>query len=122
MTSYLDLCKLFIKSLQINKFNRRGGKLFFYFLIFITILFVFVPFILIFTIFIYEMLLKLDAVGYASYGFEALFYIMFIFLFIFSFNVLINELYYSEDIDHILPLPVRLEVLCASKFTSCFIV
>lgn len=122
MTSYLDLCKLFIKSLQINKFNRRGGKFFFYFLIFITILFVFVPFILIFTIFIYEMLLKLDAVGYASYGFEALFYIMFIFLFIFSFNVLINELYYSEDIDHILPLPVKPEVLFASKFTSCFIV
>ena len=122
MTQYLDLTKLFIRALRINKSNKKGGKFFFYSLILLSLLFVFIPILLVYTIFIYEMMSKLNDVDFAVKGFEALLFIISIFSFVFSFNVLLNELYFSEDIENILPLPIKLETLVASKFTSCFLV
>ncbi len=122
MINYLDLTKLFIRSLRINKFNRKGGKVFFYTLIILSILFVFLPFMLIYTIFVYDTMNKLNDVNFANIGFEALLFLICIFSFVFSFNVLLNELYFSEDIENILPLPIKAETLAASKFSSCFIV
>jgi len=122
MINYLDLTKLFIRSLSLNKFNRKGGKIFFYTLIILSILFVFIPFMLIYTIFIYDTMNKLNDVNFANIGFEALLFLICIFSFVFSFNVLLNELYFSEDIENILPLPIKAETLAASKFSSCFIV
>ena len=122
MTQYLDLTKLFIRALRINKSNKKGGKFFFYSLILLSLLFVFIPILLVYTIFIYEMMSKLNDVDFAVKGFEALLFIISIFSFVFSFNVLLNELYFSEDIENILPLPIKPETLVASKFTSCFLV
>jgi ABC-2 type transport system permease protein len=122
MTNYLDLTKLFIRSLRINKLNKKGGKVLFYLLITILVLFVFLPILAIYTIFIYETMRKLNDVDMAIAGFEALLFIISVFSFVFGFNVLLNELYFSEDIDNILPLPVKPETIVASKFTSCFIV
>ena len=122
MIHYLDLTKLFIRSLRINKLNKKGGKFLFYLLVTILVLFVFLPFIFIYTAFVYDTMLKLAAVDTAVPGFEALLFLISIFSFIFGFNVLLNELYFSEDIENILPLPVKPETLLASKFTSCFLV
>ena len=122
MIHYLDLTKLFIRSLRINKLNKKGGKFLFYLLVTILILFVFLPFVFIYTAFVYDTMLKLAAVDTAVPGFEALLFLISIFSFIFGFNVLLNELYFSEDIENILPLPVKPETLLASKFTSCFLV
>ena len=122
MINYLDLTKLFIRSLRINKHNRKGGKFFFYSLIFLTILFAFIPILLIYTGFVYNTMFRLNQVDFATTGFEALLFVISIFSFIFGFNVLLNELYFSEDIENILPLPVKPEIIVASKFTSCFII
>jgi ABC-2 type transport system permease protein len=65
---------------------------------------------------------ELNEVDFAKEGLEALLYIISAFSFVFSFNVILNELYFSEDIDNILSLPVKPETLVASKFTSCFVV
>lgn len=122
MIHYLDLTKLFIRSLRINKLNKKGGKFFFYLLIAILVLFVFLPIIFIYTSFVYDTMIKLQEVDMASAGFEALLYLIAIFSFVFGFNVLLNELYFSEDIENILPLPIKSETIVASKFTSCFLV
>ena len=122
MKSYIDLTKLFIRSLRINKHNRKGGKFFFYSLILITILFAFIPILIIYTGFVYDTMSRLNQVNFATIGFEALLFIISIFSFIFSFNVLLNELYFSEDIENILPLPVKHEIIVGSKFTSCFLI
>jgi ABC-2 type transport system permease protein len=122
MTNYLDLTKLFIRSLRINKLNKKGGKFLFYLLITLTVIFVFLPILAIYTIFVYETMRKLNDVDVAVAGFEALLFMISIFSFIFGFNVLLNELYFSEDIENILPLPIKPETIVASKFTSCFIV
>ena len=122
MIKYLDLTKLFIRSLRINKNNKTKGKFFFYSFITLTVLFVFIPVLFIYTAFIINTMTKLNEVDFAPFGFEALLFIISIFSFVFGFNVLINELYFSEDIENILPLPVKPEVIVASKFTSCFLV
>ena len=122
MIHYLDLTKLFIRSLRINKMNKKGGKFLFYLLITILVLFVFLPFTAIYTIFVYDMMKKLNDVEVAVAGFEALLFLISIFSFVFGFNVLLNELYFSEDIDNILPLPIKPETIVAAKFTSCFLI
>ena len=122
MIHYLNLSKLFIKSLRINKANQNGGKWFFRLLMAFCILFIFIPFLLIFIAFVYSQMVKLNEVNYASYGFEALLGIISIFIFVFSFNVLLNELYFSDDLESMLPLPIKPELLLSSKFTSCFVV
>ena len=122
MISYLDLTKLFIRSLRINKLNRKGGKFFFYLLITILVVFVFIPLLAIYTSFVYETMVKLNDADVAVFGFEALLFLISIFSFVFGFNVFLNELYFSEDIENILPLPVKPETLVASKFTSCYVV
>lgn len=122
MIQYLDLTKLFIKSLRINKLNKKGGRVLFYLLITILVLFVFIPILAIYSVFIYETMSKLNELDMAVAGFEALLFIVSIFSFVFGFNVLLNELYFSEDIENILPLPVKSETLVAAKFSSCFIV
>ena len=122
MTNYLDLTKLFIRSLRINKLNKKGGKFLFYLLITLTVIFVFLPILAVYTIFVYETMRQLNDVDVAVAGFEALLFMISIFSFIFGFNVLLNELYFSEDIENILPLPIKPETIVASKFTSCFIV
>ena len=122
MIHYLDLTKLFIKSLRINKLNKKGGKALFYLLVAILVLFVFIPILGVYTIFVYETMSKLNDLDMAVAGFEALLFIVSVFSFVFGFNVLLNELYFSEDIENILPLPVKSETLVAAKFSSCFIV
>ena len=117
-----DLISLFIKSLKFHKANQKRGKAFFIFLIIISIIFVFIPFLLIFTIFIYDMIRQLEEASFASLGFEVLLGLMAIFSFIFSFPVLLNELYFSEDIDGMLPLPIKPQVLAFTKFSSCYII
>ncbi len=122
MTNYLDLTKLFFRSLRINKLNKKGGRFLFYLLITLTVIFVFLPILAVYTIFVYETMRQLNDVDVAVAGFEALLFMISIFSFIFGFNVLLNELYFSEDIENILPLPIKPETIVASKFTSCFIV
>ena len=107
MIHYLDLTKLFIKSLRINKLNKKGGKALFYLLITILVLFVFIPVLAVYAIFVFETMSKLNDVDMAAAGFEALLFIVSVFSFVFGFNVLLNELYFSEDIENILPLPVK---------------
>ena len=122
MIHYKNLTKLFIRSLRLNKANTKGGKVFFHTLMFISIVFIFIPFLLIFSTFIYDMMSKLQEVGFASTGFEVILGLMMIFIFIFSFNVVLNELYFSDDIENLLPLPIKPEIMVASKFTSCFLI
>ena len=122
MSHYLNLTKLFIRSLRLNKYNKKGRKVSFYTLILLTVLFFLLPVLFIYFAFIFQTMTELNEVDFAKEGLEALLYIISAFSFVFSFNVILNELYFSEDIDNILSLPVKPETLVASKFTSCFVV
>lgn len=121
MNSYLALTKLFMKTIAMSTITDKKKKFMFYLLLSLVVLFIFVPFVLVCGVFVYSATKSLEEVGYASIGLEFFCIVMSIFTFTFSFNVLLNQLYFSEDIEHILPLPIKQQVVLLSKFTACFI-
>ena len=123
MTNFLSLTKMFIRSLKMNKSNRSKKNVLLYIFIFaFIIIFLVIPFFLLYTFFVFSTMKKLNDIGFAQKGLEALLYVMSVFLLIFGFNSLLNKLFYSDDIENILPLPVKPEEIVASKFTSCYVI
>ena len=120
ISNYLNLTKLFIKSLGMSKVEGKKRKRIFNILLFTVVFLIFIPFILFFGIFMYSMTSELKDVGYASIGLEVLFFLIAIFTFVFSFSVILNEFYFSDDIPSILPLPLKPVEIIASKFSACF--
>lgn len=116
-----NLTKLFLRSLQMGKTTGKRQKTIFGILLLSVCLFIFLPFILFFGMFMYSMTEQLNEVGYASIGLEMMCFLVAIFTFVFSFSVILNQFYFSEDIPSILPLPVSPEEIVISKFTSCFL-
>ena len=43
-----------------------------------------------------------------------------VFTFIFSFNVILNELYFTGDIENLLPLPIKPREIVGAKIASIF--
>ena len=121
ISNCLNLTKLFMKSLQMGKVTGKKNKVIFGFLLASVALFIFLPFILFFGIFMFSMTEQLNEVGYASIGLEMMCFLVAIFTFVFSFSVILNQFYFSEDIPSILPLPLKPEEIVISKFTSCFL-
>ncbi len=122
MSNYLSLTKAFLKSLRRVNSNSKKNKHIYRILLFFTILFVAIPFLIISASFIYDTTIKLVDINYESIGLKILCYIMCIFTFIFSFSFVLNELFFSNDIEKLLPLPIKPVQLVMSKFTICFIV
>ena len=121
ISNCLNLTKLFMKSLQMSKVTGKKQKFMFGFLLASVALFIFLPFIVFFGIFMFSMTSQLNEVGYASIGLEMMCFLVAIFTFVFSFSVMLNQFYFSEDIPTILPLPLKPEEIVISKFTSCFL-
>ena len=122
MSNYLSLTKAFLKSLRRVNTNSKKNKHLYRILLFFTIIFVVIPFLIISASFIYDTTIKLVDINYESIGLKILCYIMCIFTFIFSFSFVLNELFFSNDIEKLLPLPIKPVQLVMSKFTICFIV
>lgn len=122
MSNYLSLTKAFLKSLRRANSTSKRNKHLYRILLFFTILFVIIPFLIISASFIYDTTIKLVDINYESIGLKILCYIMCIFTFIFSFSFVLNELFFSNDIEKLLPLPLKPVELVLSKFTICFIV
>lgn len=121
MNSLLSLTKVFLKSLSMSSITDKKKKIIFSTLLGIVLLFIFLPFIFGCEIFVYWMTTSLKDVGYSTIGFEILCNIIAIFTFFFSFNVILNQLYFSEDLENLFSLPIKAEVIMLSKFITCFI-
>jgi len=121
ISNCLNLTRLFMKSLQMSKVTGRRQRLVFGFLLGSVALFIFLPFIVFFGLFMFSMTSQLNEVGYASIGLEMMCFLVAIFTFVFSFSIILNQFYFSEDIPSILPLPLKPEEIVISKFTSCFL-
>ena len=122
MTNYLALTKVFLKNLKMSKSNNKKARRLFTFLLIFTFLFIIVPFLLISSLFVYDTTIQLMDINYESIGLQIMCYLVSIFTFVFTFPVILNELYFSEDIENLIPLPVKPVELVFAKFTACFIV
>ena len=121
MNSLLSLTKVFLKSLRMSSITDKKKKLVFSILLGAIFLFIFLPFIFGCEIFVYWMTTSLKDVGYSTIGFEILCNIIGIFTFFFSFNVILNQLYFSEDLENLFSLPIKAEIIMLGKFITCFI-
>ncbi len=122
MTNYLALTKVFLKNLKMSQSNNKKARRMFTFLLIFTFLFIIVPFLLISSVFVYDTTIQLMDINYESIGLQIMCYLVSIFTFVFTFPVLLNELYFSDDIENLIPLPVKPVELVFAKFTACFIV
>lgn len=60
----------------------------------------------------------LSPMGHADLGITLMLHAISIFTFIFGISVILNELYFSNDIEYLLPCPLRAWQIVASKFTA----
>lgn len=60
----------------------------------------------------------LAPMGYESLGITMMLHAISIFTFIFGISVILNELYFSNDIEYLLPWPLKAYQIVASKFTA----
>ena len=122
MANYLALTKVFLKNIRMSQSPNKRARRMFAFLLIFTFLFIIVPFLLISAIFVYDTTIQLMDINYESIGLKIMCYLVSIFTFVFTFPVILNEFYFSNDIEKLIPLPVKPVELISAKFTACFIV
>lgn len=121
MNNYLSLVKVFIRSLSMNKPSSKQQKIVTKVLLALVCLFILLPFVLICGVFVYSVTGILVEYDYQSIGLEFMCILISIFTFIFSFNVILNEFYFTSDIENLLPLPVRSSQILGAKATAAFL-
>ena len=122
MRNYFSLTKVFLKNIYKGRSSHSRNRFFFRLLVWFTILFILIPFFLICGIFIYDTTLQLADINYESVGLQMMCYLILVFTFIFSFSALLNEFYFSEDIERLFPLPIRPVEIIFAKFSACFFI
>lgn len=122
LSNYLALTRVFLKNIRMSHSNNKRARRMFTFLLIFTFLFIILPFLLISAIFVYDTTIQLMDINYESIGLKIMCYLVSTFSFVFTFPVILNEFYFSNDIEKLIPLPIKPVELIFSKFTTCFIV
>lgn len=121
MSNYLALVKVFLRSLSMSKSDDKKKKIINKILVSFISIFVMLPFALICLLFVMSMTNILREYGYETIGIEVMCFIISIFSFIFGFNVILNEFYFTSDIENLLPLPIKPVQIVAAKFSAAFL-
>lgn len=121
MSNYLSLVKVFLRSLSMRDADDKKKKTINKILVGFVSLFVMLPFALICMFFVMSMTGVLKEYGYATTGLEVMCIVISIFSFIFGFNVILNEFYFTGDVENLLPLPIKPFQIIAAKFSAAFI-
>lgn len=129
MKTYAKLVRTFLLSGEMPKSEKKNKVKFYVTLGIIATVFIFIPcFILMaFLVGTTTMGIKEEILANPMYaeniGNGLLLVIQFICIFsmIFGFNIILNTFYFSGDIEHILPLPIKPRTLISSKFMAVLI-
>ena len=121
MSNYLSLVKVFLRSLSMRDADDKKKKAINKILVGFVSIFVMLPFALICMFFVMSMTGVLKEYGYATTGLEVMCILISIFSFVFGFNVILNEFYFTGDVESLLPLPIKPFQIIAAKFSAAFI-
>ncbi len=121
MSNYLSLVKVFLRSLSMKDANDKKKTTINKILVGFVSIFVMLPFALICMFFVMSMTGVLKEYGYATIGLEVMCVVISIFSFVFGFNVILNEFYFTGDVENLLPLPIKPFQIIAAKFSAAFI-
>lgn len=120
MTNYLSLAKVFIRSLSMTKPSTKQQMIVTKILLALVSLLIILPFVVVSGLFIYTVTNSLVEYNYETIGLEFMCILLCVFTFIFSFNVILNELYFTGDIENLLPLPLKPREIVGAKIASIF--
>ena len=120
MTNYLSLAKVFIRSLSMTKPSTKKQMIVTKLLLVLVSLLIILPFVVVSSLFIYTVTNSLVEYNYETIGLEFMCILLCVFTFIFSFNVILNELYFTGDIENLLPLPLKPREIVGAKIASIF--
>lgn len=116
----LKLAKTFIKASSMSEPTDKGQKIKIMVLSIFSIVFIIIPVVIAAGVFVNIMTTTLQPIGCESFGIQLMLYIVSFFTIVFGINILFNELYFANDIEHILPLPLRACQIVGAKFFSVF--
>ena len=117
MTNYLKLLKIFIQTTEITSTEKKRSKHFYTLMGTAIVLLIMLPAGALVGIITYALTLGVLANGGDTQASVMILHIISILSAVFGFNVIINIFYFSNDIENLLPLPLRPHEIIASKFT-----
>ncbi len=121
MNSYISLVKVFMKAISMSEAQDKRRKVMIVLLSLFAVFGILLPVTFVSGLIVKLMTDTLTPLDSASLGIELMFYLISLFTVIFGINVIFNEFYFSNDIEYLLPLPLRPFQIVASKFTAAFI-
>lgn len=120
MNSYLTLTKTFIAAIGMSKAQDKRRKIMIIILSLFAVFGVLLPVTIAVGVLVKLMTETLMPIGCEALGIQLMFHIICLFTVIFGINVIFNEFYFSNDIEYLLPWPLRAYQIVASKFTAAF--
>ena len=129
MNTYIKLVKTFLLSGEMPKSEKKKQVRFYFTLGLIATIFIFIPCFILMAFLVGATTagireeIVLNPIYQSNIGNGLLLAIQFICIFsmIFGFNIILNTFYFSGDIEHVLPLPIKPKKLISSKFTAVLI-
>lgn len=120
MNSYLTLTKTFIAAIGMSEPQDKRRKVMIVILSLFGLFGVLLPVAVGVGVLVKLMTETLLPVGCESLGIQLMFHVICLFTVIFGINVIFNEFYFSNDIEYLLPWPLKAYQIVASKFTAAF--
>ncbi len=110
----------FMKDIQMDKPKERGRRIKNWVLTLFAVFCVFLPVVVGSAILLYLMTKSLSGAGQEAFAIQLIYGLITVFTVIFSINVVFSELYFSDDIPHLLPLPLKGREIVGGKFAAAF--
>lgn len=120
MNSFLSLAKAFTAAGAMSQPMDKGQKIKVAVLSIFSVCFIFVPVLLIVGVLVKLMTESLMPLGFATFGIEMMLYVICFFSVVFGINVIFSEFYFANDIEFMLPWPLRAWQLVGARFVSVF--
>lgn len=120
MNSYKTLTKTFIAAIGMSPAQDKRRKIMIIILSIFAIFGVLLPVAFGVGLLVKLMTETLMPIGCQELGIQLMFHVISIFTVIFGINVIFNEFYFSNDIEYLLPWPLRAYQIVGSKFTAAF--
>ncbi len=120
MKNYRRLLKVFLKDIAYDPPKDKGRKAQILILTIFAVVFIMIPVAVGSGLFTFLMTRSLVRAGHAAFGLQVMYHLISIFTMVFGINVIFNELYFSTDIDRLLPLPLRGREIAGAKFGAAY--
>jgi ABC-2 type transport system permease protein len=118
MNRYRILTKTFIKALGMSQAQDKRRKIMIVVLSLFAVFGVLLPVAVGSGLLVKLMTETLIPLGAGSAGLELVYQVITLFTMIFGINVIFNEFYFSNDIEYLLPWPLRAHQIVAAKFSA----